>query len=71
MKRRILVTTVINIDTGVQYDIYGRYDAVALASRHQNVVRSRFCMFEMSDTDFVKYGRFVGEVEPKKEGEKK
>ena len=65
MKRRVLVTTVINTDTGIQSDIYGRYDAVSLAAKHYKIVKSRFCMFELSDADFAKYGKFIGEVETK------
>lgn len=65
MKRRVLVTTVINTDTGIQSDIYGRYDAVALAAKHEKIVRSVFKMFELSDADFVKHGRFLYDVETK------
>ena len=65
MKRRVLVTTVINTDTGIQSDIYGRYDAVSLAAKHEKIVRSKFCMYELSDADFVKHGRYLYDVETK------
>ena len=62
MKRRVLVTTVINTQTGVQSEIYGRYDAVALASKNLHIVRSFFRQYEMSDAEFAKYGHFVKEI---------
>lgn len=54
--RRILVTEVKDAGGNIRM-IYGRYDAVALASRGDVIIKAEFRNFSMSEDDFVKYGK--------------
>lgn len=51
--RRILVTTVVNA-IGQEKEIYGRFDAVALASAGWKFLGSEFRHYKMSEEQFVK-----------------
>lgn len=55
MLRTILVTQVVD-KQGKQHNIYGRYDAVALFNNGYTVILQYKAVYEMSDTDFAKYG---------------
>lgn len=59
MKRRILVTVVVDQLSGVKSEIYGRYDAVALKNKGLMIESSDFRRYEMSDAEFAKYGKVV------------
>ena len=54
--RRILVTVVKTAEGGTR-NLYGRYDAVALASRKEKIIESEFKYFSMSEEDFIRYGK--------------
>lgn len=56
--RRILVTKVISADGGTRF-LYGRFDAVALASKGEKILYSEFKNYRMSEADFVKYGKEI------------
>lgn len=51
--RRILVTTVVNA-MGQEKEIYGRFDAVALAAAGWKFSDSEFRHYKMSEEQFVK-----------------
>lgn len=55
MLRTILVTQVVD-KNGNEHNIYGRYDAVALFNNGFTVKLQFKAVYEMSDTDFAKYG---------------
>lgn len=57
--RRILVTEVVNADSGGTRFIYGRFDAVSLAAKNEKIVHSEFRMYKMKEEDFVKHGKEI------------
>lgn len=59
MYRTILVTKVIDKNSGVSKEIYGRYDAVKLANDGMKIISAKKKKFIMSDSDFAKYGTLV------------
>lgn len=61
MIRTILVTKVINKDSGEIGEIYGRYDAVKLANDNLKIMSAHKKKYKMSDSDFAKYGEPVNE----------
>lgn len=63
MIRTVVVTTVRNRDTGECKAIYGRYDAVAVYNQGYEIVATEKRQYEMSDTDFVRYGKFKRKME--------
>lgn len=56
--RRILVTKVKDANGGTRF-IYGRFDAVALASKGDTILASVFKNYQMKESDFVKYGKEI------------
>ena len=56
--RTVLVTEVRNKHSGEEKKIIGRYDSVALFNQGYEVVDAYKAQYEMSDNDFVRYGRF-------------
>lgn len=58
LKRRILVTKVVNANGGTRL-IYGRFDAVALASQGEKILYSEFKYYTMREEDFAKYGKEI------------
>lgn len=56
--RRILVTKVKDANGGTRF-IYGRFDAVALASKGDKILASVFKNYKMKESDFVKYGKEI------------
>ena len=58
MIRTVLVTEVRNKHSGEEKKIIGRYDSVALYNQGYEVKDTYKAQYEMSDNDFVKYGRF-------------
>jgi hypothetical protein len=59
IKRRVLVTVVVDQTSGIKSEIYGRYDAVALKNKGLIIESSNFRRYEMCDADFVKYGKEI------------
>lgn len=53
------MTVVVDQTSGVKSEIYGRYDAVALQNKGLLIESSTFRRYEMSDADFVKYGKEI------------
>ena len=56
--RRILVTKVVAADGGTRL-IYGRFDAVRLASQGEKILYSEFKNYRMKEEDFAKYGKEI------------
>ena len=56
--RRILVTKVKDANGGTRL-IYGRFDAVAIASKGDKILASGFKNYQMKESDFVKYGKEI------------
>lgn len=56
LTRRILVTTVKTADGG-RREIYGRFDAVAVAARGEKITKQEFQNFKLSEDAFVEAAR--------------
>lgn len=56
--RRILVTTVVNA-MGQEKEIYGRFDAVALAAAGWKLSGSQFRHYKMTEETFAKNGTLI------------
>lgn len=56
--RRILVTELKDANGGTRL-IYGRFDAVAIASKGEKILESDFKNYQMKESDFVKYGKEI------------
>lgn len=54
--RRILVTK-LKKENGEEYELFGRYDAVAVASRGDSVIKAGFQVFHVKEEDFVKISK--------------
>lgn len=54
--RNILVTT-IQLNDGNMTEIYGKYDAVALAHRGAKIINAEFKKFSVKEEDFVKISK--------------
>ena len=54
--RNILVTEVMLAD-GTRTEIYGKYDAVALAHRGAKIINAEFKKFNVKEEDFVKISK--------------
>lgn len=63
MIRTVLVTVRQNKHTGEREEVYGRFDVVALYDKDYEIVEQHKAQYEMSDSDFVKYGKFKRKVE--------
>lgn len=61
MQRTILVTRIRNRATKEEKEIYGRYDAVSINKDH-DIIGAYKALFEMSDSDFAKYGKFKKKI---------
>lgn len=53
--RRILVTTVVNA-MGMEKEIFGRFDAVALAAAGWKISKSEFRHYKMTEEQFAANG---------------
>lgn len=60
--RRILVTTVVSA-YGQEKEIYGRYDAVAMAAAGWKILNSQFRHYRMTEETFAKNARIVKSTE--------
>lgn len=56
--RRILVTTVVNA-MGQEKEIYGRFDAVALAAAGWKLLDSQFRRYKMTEETFAKNATLI------------
>lgn len=56
--RRILVTEVKDANGGTRF-IYGRFDAVAIASKGEKILSSEFRNYRMTESEFVKHGKEI------------
>lgn len=63
MIRTVLVTVRQNKHTGECENIYGRFDVVAMYDKDYIIVEQYRAQYEMSDSDFVKYGKFKRKME--------
>ena len=55
--RTILCTTIENIITKEQKEIYGRYDPVTLQRNQYKVISAISRRYEMTDEEFVKHAK--------------
>lgn len=56
--RNILITRVQDAD-GREYEIAGRYDAVALAHKHHTIIGSQFRKYRMNEETFIENAELV------------
>lgn len=56
--QRTILVTVVKDRTGTQSQVFGRQDLVALYNKGLTPVDSFMAVYEMSDEDFAKYGKF-------------
>lgn len=58
--REILITTIEN-ESGEEYEIAGRYDAVAIAHKGHKIIGSEFRKYRMNEETFIKNGELIEE----------
>ena len=63
MIRTVLVTVRRHKYIGCTQKIYGRFDVVAMYDKDYEIIDQYKAQYEMSDSDFVKYGKFKRKVE--------